>query len=569
MEPGQEIIVKDNRTNTKLFGGYIKDVTRRFIDKNRYVEFCGTQDYSKLIANVVDGVTADYTAGASTEKEILTALFAAYCSSISVGAYVITGNNTAINFENSSLRRAIDELAAVEGRKWYVDSDKRLHYFASTGETAPFGLSDSPNQTTTFDYGNLEYTTDENGDITGTLKCWRGGLYAGMAVAITCASIGWSAQSYIITEVDTRLVSGSLSNTDIIAEYTVSFGTILKSQISNEIIRSGRVITTARIADLAVTNAKIEDCSISKLTAGDISVTGTLISGGKFQTAVSPNPRIEISDTLIAGYSDATTKQFYLQASDGKAYAGAGTVVLNSDGIKVSGVSGGVGTINFYDGSNNLCGYLYGYTNTDQHLTLLADEGLVLSAGGTLPALSVGDGNIYLLASTGVIISTGGNVVRPANAGLSDLGTVTYYWNNIMYKVLVDCGCPVPSVTSPIEAIKKIKTKFRRLTLEDVENENMGSRAKDRVLKNPGGEFEELDLDSFPEELLLRPTDADFKVADEHYKADIARAVEKNKNVNSVKKYMPKVGLCTNDLVYLQTKAIQELINRVEMLEAR
>ncbi len=337
MEPGQEIIVRDNRTNIKLFGGYIKDVTRRFIDKNRYVEFCGTQDYSKLIANVVDGVTADYTAGANTEKEILTALFASYCSTISVGSHVITGNATAINFENSSLRRAIDELAAVEGRKWYVDSDKRLHYFASTGETAPFGLSDSPNQTTTFDYGNLEYTIDENGDITGTLKCWMGGLYAGMAVAITCAKVGWAAQSYIITEVDTRLISGSLSNTDIIAEYTVSFGTILKSQISNEIIRSGRVITTARIADLAVTNAKIEDCSISKLTAGDISVTGTLISGGKFQTAVSPNPRIEISDTLIAGYSDATTKQFYLQASNGKAYAGAGAVIIDANGITCSG----------------------------------------------------------------------------------------------------------------------------------------------------------------------------------------------------------------------------------------
>ena len=47
--------------------------------------------------------------------------------------------------------------------------------------------------------------------------------------------------------------------------------------------------------------------------------------------------RVEINAGEIAGYSDATTKQFYLQSSDGKAYAGAGAVVLDSGGIKVTG----------------------------------------------------------------------------------------------------------------------------------------------------------------------------------------------------------------------------------------
>jgi hypothetical protein len=387
MEPGQEVIIRDNRTNVKLFGGYIKEVTRSFPKPDMVIESVRTQGYEKLIVNVDTGVTADYLAGANTEKEILTALFAAYCPTITVDAHVITGNLTSIAFTNSSLRRAIDELAAVEGRKWYVDSDKRLHYFASTGETAPFGLSDSPNDTTTFGYADFTYTTDENGDITGTLKCWQPGLYAGMAVQITKALIGWSAQSYMITEIQTRLISGSLSNTDLIAEYMVSFGTIPKSQITNELIRSGRVITTARIADLAVTNAKIESCAIDKLTAGNITVQALLGTGGSIASAAS-GTRITITPSEIAGYNGAT-KQFYLLASDGKAYAGAGNVVIDSSGITITSPSGTTAALTIKDENGTIVGSIYGGGNiyylaaaTGKALTISSTSGVYIGSSG-------------------------------------------------------------------------------------------------------------------------------------------------------------------------------------------
>jgi hypothetical protein len=299
MEPGQEIIIKDNRTNTKLFGGYIKDVQRKFTTPSKYFESCRAQDYMKLITDVADGVTVDYSAGSLTEKEILTALFAAYCPTITVGSYVIAGNLTAINFQNTSLRRAIDNMAAIEERKWYVDADLQLHYFASTGETAPFGLSDSPDDSTTYGYGNLEYTEDTNGDISGSLRCWQHGLFAGMVVGITNSVLSWSAESYLINEVDIKIVSGDVSNTDIVIEYVINFGTLPRSQITNEIIRGGRVITTARVADAAITTAKIEDLSVTtakinnlavtdakitslsvdKLTAGSLTVAALLIQG--------------------------------------------------------------------------------------------------------------------------------------------------------------------------------------------------------------------------------------------------------------------------------------------------
>jgi hypothetical protein len=68
-----------------------------------------------------------------------------------------------------------------------------------------------------------------------------------------------------------------------------------------------------------------------------LSVTGTLtLSGsGKLITAASPSPRVEITTTLLAGYSDATTKEFYIDATDGKAYACEGNVRLDSEGISV------------------------------------------------------------------------------------------------------------------------------------------------------------------------------------------------------------------------------------------
>jgi len=82
-------------------------------------------------------------------------------------------------------------------------------------------------------------------------------------------------------------------------------------------------------------------------TLVDLSVTGTLsLSGsGKLITAASPNPRIELTTSLLAGYSDATTKEFYLDATDGKARAGAGKILIDSDAF-----------IKFTDGADNVYG---------------------------------------------------------------------------------------------------------------------------------------------------------------------------------------------------------------------
>ena len=56
---------------------------------------------------------------------------------------------------------------------------------------------------------------------------------------------------------------------------------------------------------------------------------------GQLTVGIPGGARIEISSSELAGYSDATTKEFYIEATTGKAMAGGGAVELNSKGIKL------------------------------------------------------------------------------------------------------------------------------------------------------------------------------------------------------------------------------------------
>jgi len=78
-----------------------------------------------------------------------------------------------------------------------------------------------------------------------------------------------------------------------------------------------------------------------KATSGELqtlSVTNTLtLSGsGKLITAASPATRIELTTSLLAGYSDATVKEFWIDATTGKAYFAAGSAVMSVTGIDLA-----------------------------------------------------------------------------------------------------------------------------------------------------------------------------------------------------------------------------------------
>ncbi len=304
-------------------------------------------------------------------------------------------------------------------------------------------------------------------------------------------------------------------------------------------------VTDAIIANATITDAKISTCSIGKLTAGNLTVTGTLTTGS-FVTGAAGTNRIEITSAKIAGISSANVEQFYIQASDGKGYFGTGGCVLDALGLTINNATIATAALRFVNGAGVLS-TMYQYSDGD--FSIQADRYMLLGA----------DSARVLSQCT----------FAPSVAGSFDLGMTGLYWNNFFYKVLSDQGCPVPMIPSALDVIKNMKTKKRKLTLEDVEREDMGSRARDRVLKNEGGEFEEIDKDSYPDELLVKPKESDYEQAKKDYEDNVAKAKERGRDWTKIKEYIPKIGLCTNELVYMHTKGIQELAGRLEVLEQK
>jgi len=247
--PGTVVLIKviSNATGATLFDGHVHDAGLEFYKLDGDITTCQCVDAVAAGQLYGNTTTGDYTAGDHTEKQILTEFFDAQgWVPNPVGAHVITGVLPSIKFNMSSMKRAIDDLAAVNSRLWYWDGDRELHYFASTGEVAPFNFSDTPNNTTTFLYGKLKPKLSKDGvwnTSGGSLICWQDGLRAGMAITITNAHLGWVARSFIINEVEMRYAGGNILNVDKF-EYTINFGDVRKPRVTDYIVRSSQNVST-------------------------------------------------------------------------------------------------------------------------------------------------------------------------------------------------------------------------------------------------------------------------------------------------------------------------------------
>lgn len=177
-----------------------------------------------------------------------------------------------------------------------------------------------------------------------------------------------------LTDIDGgNIQTGTITNAELealaitaskIANLTISAGkiallTITGAQIANGTIAAEKIvantitaneiaaltITSAKIAALTITGAKIKAgtitadklivATLSAISANMGSLTAGTITGGLIQTTASPAPRIEFAATLLAGYSDAVTKQFWLDAATGKAFAGGGVCQMDANGYTV------------------------------------------------------------------------------------------------------------------------------------------------------------------------------------------------------------------------------------------
>jgi hypothetical protein len=92
------------------------------------------------------------------DSAIIHTLFDMYRSDIDSTTYVetIDASMEALEFAAMTLREIMDDICSRTGGRYYVDADMRLHYFSSEANAAAFGLSTSPNGSTSFPLGDFK-----------------------------------------------------------------------------------------------------------------------------------------------------------------------------------------------------------------------------------------------------------------------------------------------------------------------------------------------------------------------------------------------------------------------------
>jgi len=312
------------------------------------------------------------------------------------------------------------------------------------------------------------------------------------------------------------------------------------------------------------------------------SVEITLGVGGIFKSAASPNARIEITKDEIVGYSDATTKQWWLDAATGIAYCGAGALVLDVAGATVLNahymVKNAGGDIVMALGFGGFIGAEASLaTNEGEDLHLKTYKGDTDSAGDI--EIKAGDGSdaakVTIAAGEDIYLNpdmssgTAHGVIYPVNSGYASFGTSSQYYNNIYCCYLKDTCSPMRQSANPLEALRKMNTKRIMLSLEDADKKAMGGQLRKRII-DAGGvlELDDTDKSTFPEEILEYPQQKDI----DHYIPLYEKQMRDfRQGKRRVRPTEPHMGPATDVFaeIWLIVRAIQELAGKVEELEAK
>jgi len=138
--------------NKRYFAGFVSSV-RKDVSGLDVLHKCSCQDYTILL----DTVLINEVYENKTDKEIIQDAFGTYLPEIDTSTYVADGKTHGrITFSRVTLREMLDTLSKESGLDWYVDYEKKLHYFTKETNLAPFDLSDSPDMSTSYPYSNFE-----------------------------------------------------------------------------------------------------------------------------------------------------------------------------------------------------------------------------------------------------------------------------------------------------------------------------------------------------------------------------------------------------------------------------
>ena len=152
------------------------------------------------------------------------------------------------------------------------------------------------------------------------------------ADAVTAAKI--AVDAVYEDAIQTSAITTTKIDDDAISTPKLQAGSVVAAKISAAAITAEKIQADAVTAEKIAAGAVISDkITTSQITAKDFRTEyGVGDAGGPAGIRFTPNE--------IAGYSGGTTKTFYLQASDGKAYAAAGAVRMDNLGINIIDDSG-------------------------------------------------------------------------------------------------------------------------------------------------------------------------------------------------------------------------------------
>jgi hypothetical protein len=142
----------------------------------------------------------------------------------------------------------------------------------------------------------------------------------------------------VLTGIGTSSITVDNASITITNGAITGIGTGTNTVVANSAIASTDLYGTGKIwTTLPASGATVgAQAGVNLVDSHGVSLSDASIITSQYQSAASPNPRIIISGSQIAGYSDATTAQFWLDGSTGKAFWGAGNVSADVNGFHIA-----------------------------------------------------------------------------------------------------------------------------------------------------------------------------------------------------------------------------------------
>jgi hypothetical protein len=210
-----EVIILDGRDGTtKLFDGQIYAMTLKQSDTPGFPLFydCELSDWAAWLDRSVCWDTSFSVPMPTSDQTLITSLLGHFCPKITLASIAqIVPTIQSYDWATKTCRQVLDDMCALSQGTWRVDFDGKLYYaLASAAPAAPFNLSTSPDNATTFPARIDGYKQDFTNPVN---HCYvRGGPDQSTGVTITASySDPVSIQQYgdyAMGIVDTQIVTG-------------------------------------------------------------------------------------------------------------------------------------------------------------------------------------------------------------------------------------------------------------------------------------------------------------------------------------------------------------------------